>query len=57
LATTRRGTFSYLLARMSPRPLTDRVVMAHLRRLARTGKIAETGLGAELAERLRASRG
>jgi NAD(P)-dependent dehydrogenase (short-subunit alcohol dehydrogenase family) len=56
LATTRRGSFSYLLARMSPRPLTDRVVMAHLRRLARAGKIADTGLGAELAARLRASR-
>ena len=54
LATTRRGSFSYLLARVSPRPLTDRVVMAHLRRLARAGKIADTGLGAELAERLRA---
>jgi NAD(P)-dependent dehydrogenase (short-subunit alcohol dehydrogenase family) len=55
LATTKRGTFSYLLARMSPPPLTDRVVLAHLRRLARRGKIADTGLGAELAERLRAS--
>jgi NAD(P)-dependent dehydrogenase (short-subunit alcohol dehydrogenase family) len=56
LPTTRRGGFLYLLARVSPRPLTDRVVMAHLRRLARGGKIAETGIGAELAERLRASR-
>ena len=56
LATTRRGTLSYLLARMSPRRLTDRVVMAHLRRLARRGMIADTGLGADLAARLRSSR-
>ena len=55
LATTRRGTFSYVLARLSPRPLVDRVVLAHLRRLARGGHIAEEGLGAELAARLRAS--
>ena len=56
LATTHRGTFSYWLARVSPRPLVDGVVMAHLRRLARGGKIADRGLGAELVTRLRASR-
>jgi NAD(P)-dependent dehydrogenase (short-subunit alcohol dehydrogenase family) len=52
LATTRRGGFSYLLARVSPRPLTDRVVMAHLRRFARSGRIRSDGLGGPLAERL-----
>jgi NAD(P)-dependent dehydrogenase (short-subunit alcohol dehydrogenase family) len=56
VATTRRGTFSYWLARVSPRPLVDLVVLAHLRRLARRGAIAETGLGAELGARLRATR-
>jgi NAD(P)-dependent dehydrogenase (short-subunit alcohol dehydrogenase family) len=56
LATTHRGTFSYWLARVSPRPLVDSVVMGYLRRLARGGKIAERGMGAELVGRLRASR-
>jgi NAD(P)-dependent dehydrogenase (short-subunit alcohol dehydrogenase family) len=56
LATTRRGTFSYLLARVSPRPVVDRVVLGHLRRLARGGRISENGLGGELAGRLRSSR-
>ena len=52
LATTRRGALSYLLARLSPPPLTDRVVLAHLRRFARTGRIREDGLGGPLAARL-----
>lgn len=52
LATTRRGAMSYLLARVSPRPLTDRVVLAHLRRFARSGRIRADGLGGPLAERL-----
>jgi NAD(P)-dependent dehydrogenase (short-subunit alcohol dehydrogenase family) len=56
LATTHRGTFAYWLARVSPRPLVDSVVMGHLRRLARSGKIADGGLGAELVARLRGSR-
>jgi NAD(P)-dependent dehydrogenase (short-subunit alcohol dehydrogenase family) len=52
LATTRRGAISYLLARTSPPPLTDRVVLAHLRRFARSGRIRADGLGGPLAERL-----
>jgi NAD(P)-dependent dehydrogenase (short-subunit alcohol dehydrogenase family) len=56
LATTRRGTLSYLLARVSPRRVVDRVVLAHLRRLARAGHISEKGLGGELSRRLQANR-
>ena len=52
LPTTRRGGLSYLLARMSPPPVTDRVVLAHLRRFARSGRIRSDGLGGPLAERL-----
>ncbi len=56
LATTRRGAFSYLLARLSPRPLVDRAVLSHLRRLARAGRFSNSGLGTELVTRLRAPR-
>jgi NAD(P)-dependent dehydrogenase (short-subunit alcohol dehydrogenase family) len=56
LATTRRGAISYALARLSPRGLVDRAVLAHLRRLARSGRVAATGLGAALVARLRDSR-
>jgi NAD(P)-dependent dehydrogenase (short-subunit alcohol dehydrogenase family) len=56
LATTRRGAFSYLLARTSPRPIVDRVVLSHLRRIANAGKIRDDGLGGPLATRLRQPR-
>jgi NAD(P)-dependent dehydrogenase (short-subunit alcohol dehydrogenase family) len=56
VATTRRGALSYLLARTSSRPLTDRVVLAYMRRIARRGRIPADGLGGEFAARLRASR-
>ena len=56
LATTRRGAFSYALARLSPRGLVDRVVLAHLRRLARRGRMSDAGLGSDLVKRLRRAR-
>jgi NAD(P)-dependent dehydrogenase (short-subunit alcohol dehydrogenase family) len=55
LATTRRGTFSYALARQAPRGLVDRVVAGQLRRLARRGHFDESELAGPLAERLRGS--
>jgi NAD(P)-dependent dehydrogenase (short-subunit alcohol dehydrogenase family) len=56
LATTRRGAISYALARLSSRGLVDRVVLAHLRRLARSGRVPDAGLGGALVTRLRESR-
>ncbi|HEX8051783.1 MAG TPA: SDR family NAD(P)-dependent oxidoreductase [Thermoleophilaceae bacterium] len=56
LATTRRGAFSYLLARHSPRPLVDWAVLSHLRRLARGGRVSDAGLGRDLVTRLREPR-
>jgi NAD(P)-dependent dehydrogenase (short-subunit alcohol dehydrogenase family) len=56
LATTRRGAFSYLLARHSPRPLVDWAILSHMRRLARRGHMNEDGIGGDLVRRLRRSR-
>jgi NAD(P)-dependent dehydrogenase (short-subunit alcohol dehydrogenase family) len=57
VATTRRGAISYVLARHSPRALVDWAVLSHLRRLARGGKVSDTGLGRDLVMRLREPRG
>ena len=54
LATTRRGTASYALARMAPRRLVDRAIQSHLRRLARRDQLRGSGLAGELVARLRA---
>ena len=54
LATTRRGAVSYLFARHSPRPVVDWAILSHLRRLARSGRMNEGGLGGDLVRRLRA---
>jgi NAD(P)-dependent dehydrogenase (short-subunit alcohol dehydrogenase family) len=52
LATTRAGTVQYFLARRTPRRLLDRITTLHMRRLARSGAFAPTGLAGELAARL-----
>ena len=54
LATTRSGTIQYFLARRSPRRLLDRITTIRMRRLARGGAFAPTGLAGELAARLSA---
>ena len=54
LATTRSGTIQYFLARRSPRRLLDRITTLRMRRLARGGAFAPTGLAGELAARLSA---
>jgi NAD(P)-dependent dehydrogenase (short-subunit alcohol dehydrogenase family) len=54
LATTRRGTVEYFLARRVPRRLMDRVTSASLRRLARKGHFDRSRLAADLVARLRA---
>jgi NAD(P)-dependent dehydrogenase (short-subunit alcohol dehydrogenase family) len=53
LATTRQGEVGYKLARMIPRALLDKVTTARMRRLARKGHFADTGLAGEYAARLR----
>ncbi len=53
LATTRQGTISYAVAGRLPRRLVDRVMRAHMRRLARKGHFSETGLAGEFAARQR----
>jgi len=54
LATTRSGTLQYFLARRSPRRLLDLITTLRMRRLARGGAFASTGLAGELAARLSA---
>ncbi|MEA2386079.1 MAG: hypothetical protein QOJ22_253 [Thermoleophilaceae bacterium] len=54
LATTRRGSVNYFLARRSPRALLDRLTLAVVRRSARQGKFDDSQLAAEYAQRLRA---
>ena len=53
LATTRRGTVGYALARRVPRALLDRVARAQLRRLARKGSFDGSEMAAPLAARLK----
>ncbi|MDQ3936507.1 MAG: SDR family NAD(P)-dependent oxidoreductase, partial [Actinomycetota bacterium] len=54
LATTRRGHVSYALARLAPRPLLDRAVLGHLRRVVRSGRMSDNGLGEDFVRRMRA---
>lgn len=55
LATTRRGSAQYALARLSSRRLLDRLTRATMRRMARRGKFrCEGGAAGDLVERLRA---
>jgi NAD(P)-dependent dehydrogenase (short-subunit alcohol dehydrogenase family) len=53
LATTRQGEFGYKLARLAPRALLDRITTSRMRRLARKGHFADTGLAGEYAARLK----
>jgi NAD(P)-dependent dehydrogenase (short-subunit alcohol dehydrogenase family) len=53
LATTRRGTVHYALARRVPRRLLDRVVAGRMRRLARRGLFDRSELVGEFAARVR----
>ncbi|HEX8067258.1 MAG TPA: SDR family NAD(P)-dependent oxidoreductase [Thermoleophilaceae bacterium] len=55
LATTRRGTISYALARRSPRRVVDAVIAARIERLARQGRFESTGLAGEYVARLTGS--
>jgi NAD(P)-dependent dehydrogenase (short-subunit alcohol dehydrogenase family) len=52
LATTRRGTINYALARRAPRRLLDRLTRAQVRRLARAGHFKGSELARDLATRL-----
>ena len=54
LATTRRGTVNYALARHTPRRLMDRVISGRLRQLARRGHFDSSTVAGELVARLRA---
>jgi NAD(P)-dependent dehydrogenase (short-subunit alcohol dehydrogenase family) len=56
LATTRRGTASYAVLRRMPRRLADRMVMAVVRRRARTGDLDDSPLAGDLARTLRGVR-
>jgi NAD(P)-dependent dehydrogenase (short-subunit alcohol dehydrogenase family) len=51
LATSRRGAFNYALLRLAPRRLMDRLIGGAVRRLARRGGRAESGLAGELVKR------
>jgi len=54
LATTRRGTVGYALARRTPRALLDRVSRSQLRRLARKGYFDDSVMAAPFGARLKA---
>jgi NAD(P)-dependent dehydrogenase (short-subunit alcohol dehydrogenase family) len=54
LATTRRGTVQYALARFSSRRLLDRLTGSRLRRLARTGSYDAKGPAGDFIARLQA---
>jgi NAD(P)-dependent dehydrogenase (short-subunit alcohol dehydrogenase family) len=53
LATSRRGTINYAVLRLVPRRLMDRLIGLQMRRLARAGSFADTGLAKDLVTRLR----
>jgi NAD(P)-dependent dehydrogenase (short-subunit alcohol dehydrogenase family) len=53
LATTRRGTVSYALARRSPRRLLDAIVAARVKRLGLGGHFDDSPMAGEFLERLR----
>jgi NAD(P)-dependent dehydrogenase (short-subunit alcohol dehydrogenase family) len=52
LATTRRGTVNYFLARRAPRRLLDRLTRLQVKRLARKGHFSKSELARDLAARL-----
>ena len=52
LATTRQGAVAYALLRLAPRPLVDAITRRQMRRLARRGHFAASGIAAEFAARL-----
>jgi NAD(P)-dependent dehydrogenase (short-subunit alcohol dehydrogenase family) len=52
MATTRRGGFSYALARLTPRPALDRMVELAVRRQVRDGRLEGSELAAAMADRL-----
>lgn len=54
LATTRRGTVQYALARLSSRRLLDRLTRLTMRRMARKGKFDAHGPAGDLVRRLQA---
>lgn len=54
LATTRRGTVQYALARRAPRRVMDAVTLLALKRVARSGAWDGSPLAGDLASRLRA---
>jgi NAD(P)-dependent dehydrogenase (short-subunit alcohol dehydrogenase family) len=54
LATTRRGTVQYALARFSSRRVLDRLTGTRLRRLVRAGKYDEAGPAGEFIRRMSA---
>ena len=55
LATTRRGQAGYVLLRLAPRPLVDRLLRRQLRRAVRDGGFATSGIAAQFRERLLSS--
>jgi NAD(P)-dependent dehydrogenase (short-subunit alcohol dehydrogenase family) len=56
LATTRRGTLNYAMARRSPRALLDRLTLAVVRHSARKGSFDGSSLAGDYARRLRGKR-
>jgi NAD(P)-dependent dehydrogenase (short-subunit alcohol dehydrogenase family) len=52
LATTRRGAAGYVLLRLAPRSVVDRLLRRQLRRSARAGSFGEAGIAAQFRERL-----
>ncbi|MEA2376075.1 MAG: hypothetical protein QOD53_2538 [Thermoleophilaceae bacterium] len=53
LATTRRGTVSYALARRAPRRVLDRLVGAGMRRASKDGRFDSSPMAREFVERAR----
>lgn len=52
LATTREGTLSYAVVRLAPRRLVDAVTRRRMRKLARRGHFAQSGLAGAFAQRI-----
>jgi hypothetical protein len=56
VATTSRGAASYVLARLTPRRLMDRLTVAQMTRLGRKGHFDKSEMAAEFRDRLREGR-
>jgi NAD(P)-dependent dehydrogenase (short-subunit alcohol dehydrogenase family) len=52
VATSRRGTVNYMLLRAVPRGVIDRLTVAVLRRMARSGSVSRSSLAGDLMQRL-----